>query len=157
MKPWYHTQDRINRLITEARLWLGTPFLTNGHSRGEAVDCHNLVYALHRATGAFPEFEIPRGRSGIAGQIQVRHMSGFFARKSFMICIEEGIPAPGDILTGMVRGVEAHMIIYLGEVDNQAETCITALKGGVRFVNLLDPTWADNRRAIWRIRHENDR
>lgn len=157
MKAWYSTQYRINRLITEARLWLGTPFLTNGHSRGEAVDCHNLVYALHRATGAFPEFEIPRGRSGIAGQIQVRRMSEFFAPKSFMVCIEDGEPMPGDILTGMVRGVEAHMIIYLGEVDAQPETCITALKGGVRFVNLLDPTWSEKRSAIWRIKHEDDR
>ena len=150
MKPWYNTEYRINRLITEARLWLGTPFMTNGKTRGEAVDCHNLIYALHRATRAWPAFEVPRGRSGIAGQIQVRRMSEFFAQKPFLACIENDDPIPGDILTGMVHGVEAHMIIYLGEVDGQSETCVTALRDGVRFVNLLDPTWAEKRSAIWR-------
>jgi hypothetical protein len=157
MSSWYHSPERIERLVTEARKWLGTPFMTNGKSCGEAVDCHNLVYALHRATGAWPEFEVPHGRSGIAGQIQVRRMSEFFAQKPFMALVEEGDPLPGDILTGIVRGVEAHMIVFLGTVDGQPQTCITALHGGVSFVNLLDPTWAERRNAIWRTLHEDER
>ena len=157
MRTWYDTPERQHRLIAHARLWLGTPFLTNGRTRGEAVDCHNLAYALHQDTGAHPAYRIPRGRSGIAGQMQVRRMSQFFNTIPFMRCIEDGIPLPGDILTGMVRGVEAHMIIYLGEVDGQSQTCITALRGGVTFISLQDPAWSARLYAIWRTKHEDDR
>lgn len=157
MSNWYQTQQRIEALVSEARRWRGTPFLTNGKTCGEAVDCHNLVYALHRATGAWPEFEVPRGRSGIAGQLQVRRMSDFFAAKPFMAMLDGGEPEPGDILTGMVKGVEEHMIVFLGTVDGQPETCVTAFSGGVRFVNLLDPSWSERRAAIWRTLHESQR
>lgn len=147
---WYHTEERVAALVAEARRWLGTPFLTNGKTCGEAVDCHNLTYALHRATGAWPAFEVPRGRSGIAGQMQVRRMSQFFVLLPFMrLCA--GDPLPGDVLTARWHGVEAHMVTYLGRVDGQEATCVTALRGGVRFVNMLDPSWGrDHLQGIWR-------
>ena len=135
---------------THARKWLGTPFRTNGRAIGKAADCHNLTYALHRATGAFPAFEIPRGQCGIAGQLQVRRMSDFFAQKEFMQEVS-GVK-PGDIVTGKTIGGEYHMATFLGDLPEMPQAIIAAqFRLGVTLASLANDEVADQVVAIWRI------
>lgn len=151
MTPFYSTDERIAALLAEAATWIGTPFKTNHRAKGRSVDCHNLLYALHRATEALPEFEIPRGRSGIAGQLQVRRMSDFFATRPEFADVTGQEPIIGDILTGKTIGGEYHMGMFLGTINNQPKTCISALHDGVKYVNLFDPTWSEPIIANWRV------
>lgn len=148
--PYYNSPERVEALVAEARSWIGTPFRTNGRAKGRAVDCHNLCYAIQRAVGAWPEFEVPRGQSGIAAQKQVRRMSQFFETRPESILVENGDPLPGDVVTGRTIGGEYHMGLYLGDVDDQGKTIIMAKFGGVVFVNLFDPTYLKKIVAIWR-------
>ncbi|MDP0498668.1 MAG: hypothetical protein Q7P63_01085 [Verrucomicrobiota bacterium JB022] len=151
---FYDTPERQAQLIAEARTWLHTPFRTNGSAKGKACDCHNLVYALHCATGAWGPFPIPRGQSGIAGMLQVRRMSSFFHTRPE--CREVELPdesfgilrlveslQPGDILTGETIGGEYHLATFLGTVDGQLGAIVsTTHRSGVAFFNLLDPSWS---------------
>ena len=153
MMHYYYTDERIEALTTEARSWLGTPFRTNGHAKGQCVDCHNLTYALHRATGAFPEFEVPRGMSGIAGQLQVRRMSNFFAEKPFMELVNElDAILPGDIVTGKTIGGEYHMGTCLGDLPEMPRAVIASqARFGVALGSLANDYLTHEIVSIWRI------
>lgn len=150
MTPYYNTPERIAALHAEALTWLGTPFRTNGRAKGKAVDCHNLCYAIQRHTGAWPEFEVPRGKSGIAGQLQVRRMSNFLETRPESVLVKDRQPLPGDIVTGNTVGGEYHMGLYLGTVNGQPHTVIMASPRGVTLSTLADPTLRHKIVAVWR-------
>jgi len=45
------------KLVEEAKAWIGTPFLHNGRSRSQGVDCMGLIYVIYKNLG----FDVPDG------------------------------------------------------------------------------------------------
>ena len=43
--------DDIQTMIDEARKWIGTPFVHQGRTKGQACDCLGLVIAVAKAAG----------------------------------------------------------------------------------------------------------
>lgn len=56
--PYYRLSERRQRLSTEARTWIGTPFRENSAIKGRqgGVDCRHFLHECHVATGACPRF-----------------------------------------------------------------------------------------------------
>lgn len=48
------TTDLAERIATEARTWLGTPWHHEGRVRGAGVDCGMLVLEVFKAVGVLP-------------------------------------------------------------------------------------------------------
>lgn len=40
------TDKQVNRLIKEARIWIGTPYAYGGHTRGKGTDCSGMIMEL---------------------------------------------------------------------------------------------------------------
>lgn len=167
MRPWYDTPERIKALKIAAAVWIGTPFMTNGRALREAVDCHNLTYAIHRETGALPPLDLPRGSGRVGDQKRVATMSKHLAKIPEFAAIDlktifpdAGEPefVPGDLVTFRTRTGEYHMGTWLGEVRGQQMTVIMASRhAGVTYINLFDPTYCERVVAVWRIRGEEER
>ena len=43
--------NKIQTMIDEAREWIGTPFVHQGRTKGQACDCLGLVIAVAKAAG----------------------------------------------------------------------------------------------------------
>lgn len=66
MIPFFNTRERIEKLIHEAYLWLGTPFCHHAHARGYGVDCVHLASEIYQACGIliddrFPDYTMDGG------------------------------------------------------------------------------------------------
>lgn len=57
MQPYFNSVEKILRLDTEARSWLGTPFAPHAMVKGAGVDCVHLVAGILLGIGAIHEFK----------------------------------------------------------------------------------------------------
>ena len=48
-----------DKIVAEARRWLGTPYRHQGHTLGVACDCVNLVHETMIAVGLVPRTQLP--------------------------------------------------------------------------------------------------
>ena len=123
----------MNPVVTEARLWLGTPYRHQGAVRGAGCDCLGLIRGIWRACcGVEPETVPPysrdwaeRGGDERLWRAALRHM-------------EPGRGGAGDVLLFRMRkgAVAKHLGIQSG-----AGAFIHAMSGQGVVESALTPAW----------------
>lgn len=155
-QPFYRTDARRVQFVTEARLWLGTPFAENCAVRGRqgGVDCVHLVQAVHRACGAIPELWLPRQPVE-----RVRHYGEHHAKSLILDWfgrsehsglvrrLDEGeATAIGDVAVLKIFQTEHHLALWCG-----SELIHVALQGGVMKHSTHDPKLPEIHRCTYRV------
>jgi cell wall-associated NlpC family hydrolase len=113
MIHFFSTRERIEKLIHEAYLWLGTPFCHHAHARGYGVDCVHLASEIYQACGLliddrFPDYTMDGGcRLNTSLLEQTIIEQGIFKRVD-NLDIGFGF-LPGDLLTFRTGRVSHHV------------------------------------------------
>jgi NlpC/P60 family putative phage cell wall peptidase len=99
-----------DRIIAEAREWVGTPFHWQASVKGVGCDCKGLVWGVARELG-LPEAETIYAKVADYGKrvpvkLLQEGMAAVFDR------VEE--PQPGDVLLLKLRNVPMHLAIVTG-------------------------------------------
>lgn len=135
------------RVVTEARRWLGTPYVHQASARGAGCDCLGLVRGVWRGVVGPEPFAMPAygpdwGEAG--GEEHILR----FARR----CMTEIPPysgMPGDMLVFRWR---AGMVAkHLGILTGEARMIHAWERGGVVEVALV-PSWSRRVAGVFRFR-----
>lgn len=114
-------------IVTEARKWLGTPFMHQARVKGVGVDCGQLVIAVGVALNRFdaPPREMMRyGRAP-----NPRHMRSII--ESMLAPCES--PEVGDVIwVGERKGLPMHLAIITDKGIIHADSHFGAVVGGGR-------------------------
>lgn len=125
MTPFYNTDTRRNKLLAEAASWLGTPFAENCAVKGEqgGVSCERYQLAVHAATGACPELQLPvlpvevvrrwhehHPESLVMQWLQHPEIRGRVRRVD-----ENGPKMIGDLAVMKVQHTEHHLALWAGD------------------------------------------
>lgn len=97
-KPVPSTQFETDRLISEARAWIGTPYVYGGHSR-MGTDCSGLVMELYKDVYGM---KLPRSSA---------------AQQEYCLPIKPDDLVAGDLVffaTGRDRSLVSHVGLYIG-------------------------------------------
>lgn len=120
--PFYRTEERQRALLDEVASWEGTPFSENCAVKGRqgGVSCERWQAALHAATGACPELDLP-----VFGVEEVRHWHehhkeslilhwlGLPEIRNLVRRVDEAdAPMIGDIVVMRVDKTEHHLGVW---------------------------------------------
>lgn len=103
------------RIATEAREWLGTPWFHNQSQKGIATDCVGLLAGVGREIGFLsPDFKLENYSRIPRNDFMIQFLDRYLERvesenKS------NGEPKIGDILAFRKMGVNTHVGIYIGD------------------------------------------
>ncbi|WP_221029893.1 hypothetical protein [Actomonas aquatica] len=143
-KPYYRTAERRERLLSEARSWVGTPFRENAAVKGPTggVECRHFQHECHVAAGACPRFhmdvmpvEVVRhwhehhAVSQILSWLNAPELRGLVMRVD-----EEDAPAIGDITIIETQRAAHHVGLWCGH-----EVLHVAIPAGVVSHSTHDP------------------
>lgn len=141
MKPFFDSQERIERLRFAGNLWHGTPFRKRARILHHGVDCANLAVAIY-CDGGFPidaiipHYHLDHGRHS-KESILVHWLSG--SKYFEEVKLSDGL-RPGDILCFMLEQSEHHCGIVMS--SNSFAHCVDKL--GTIFSRLDDSTYRIN-------------
>lgn len=148
MKPFFHNEQRILKLIYEAGTWVGTPWVANSHAKGHGVSCHNLPMEIYKACGflgeTFPRIVGDPTRSRHSAESEmVPFLDG---RREFQrINLDEEKPIAGDLLGIRIYSCVDHLAVCLGiefvQVLMHKKTCLDLI---------AVPPWSQRIEAVWR-------
>lgn len=132
---------RINRraeLETEARMWIGTPFIAHSQVRGAGVDCVHLAAAIYEAAGAlgrisFPAYSLDGGRHSPSSML----LMWLDASPNFQKVLDLRQLQAGDLLCFRSSRSEHHVGVLLdeGKIVHARE------RYGVEITGLDDPVY----------------
>jgi len=125
--------DERQRVIAEARKWLGTPWHHNARVLGAGVDCAQLLVAVYHAAGLIPDID-----AGEYAPDWALHRSEerFLAMVSkYAVPVDEGVP--GDVVMYRVGRAFSHGGIVVDErtiihaCRERREVCIDDVDAGL--------------------------
>ena len=101
-----------DRILSEARSWIGTPFTHQGRSKGLAVDCIGLIHMVAISLKLAPEELDPeyRGYKDIPDNGKLEKGLNQYMDKVRMSQIQ-----PGDVLLMTFTGDPQHVGFFTGE------------------------------------------
>lgn len=105
------------RIVEEARSWIGTPYLHQASVRGAGTDCLGLLRGVWRAVlGAEPETVPPYSPDWAEPS---RHEVLLEAARRWLVAKPVSAAAPGDVLLFRMRtaGIAKHLGIQTGVED----------------------------------------
>lgn len=151
MTPFFDTPEKILQLQTEARSWIGTPFMPNAAIKGHGVSCQKLAGAIYADCGFLPGFSAPEGPMNWSNANTRSLLAEFMARhESFALVKRKHFHAevqPGDMLGFKISGCIQHC----GIVTDSIGTFIHCYRvEGVLFSFLREPSYAQRLERIWR-------
>lgn len=127
-------------IITEARDWLGTPFIHQGRVKGVGVDCGGLLIGVARACGV----EVPEPPAysmspdpGVIGYLLAMYCTP--VRRTEL--------APADVLLFSFAGEPRHVGLATGNGVIHAWA-----KPGRVVEHRLDACWLNRLRGVYRLR-----
>ncbi len=150
-KYFFESPERIAQLQFHAGLWIGTPFMPHGSTRGGGVCCQRLVGSLYKELGFLPEaFEIPTGPMDWSHAQTKSLIADFMAGCAHFAEIASAGSngaRPGDMVGFTLGGCLHHCGIVIA-ADGQFIHC---LRGpGVLFSSLRDASYMSRLEKIWR-------
>lgn len=104
----------MNAIVTEARRWIGTPYVHQGSLCGAGSDCLGLIRGIYRATlGAEPEAVPPYApdwADTAGGEVLLKAAPRWLSR------LPDGPADPGNVLMFRMRdrGTVRHLGIFCG-------------------------------------------
>lgn len=154
MESYFNTKELRDALVYEALSWEGTPFMLNSRIKGRGVSCHNLAYGIWEH---FEElnFESPIGTGRAHDHKMLSQIVDFFKDKEQCYTFDPDVERlqTGDTIGFRTKSGQAHIGMYLGMVERQNHTIISALPNfGVSRSNLYDGTFADAVVAGFRLK-----
>ena len=109
MTPFFQEPSDWNRLIQEARRWIGTPFLHHAALRKRGVDCVNLWAEIYKAVGVSKSIILPDYSMGAGNALEDSQLESFITALGWMQEVSIEDPLPGDILTFRFGRVAHHV------------------------------------------------
>lgn len=94
MTPLRIAFERI-AVVSEARRWLGTPFINATGIHGVGVDCAQLMVRVYCDLGIVPPFATGTYTSGLAGLLRGEQ---FYRSIVERMCAPTPTPEPGDVV-----------------------------------------------------------
>ncbi len=129
--------EEVERLVAEARSWVGVPFLHQGRSR-DGVDCVGLVVAVCRALGLVaPDFE-----TGVYGRLPADDM---LRRRIAEHCAPLPAARAGALIVIRWTREASHVGLCLGEtMVHSYERMGRVIEHGYRgrWIRMTDSAWA---------------
>lgn len=145
MNAYYDDPVAAKCLISEAELWVGTPFAAHGALQGVGVDCIHLAKELYRRTGALPDIALPFYNTDHSRHHQTSSLipeieaTGRFA-------VVDGQPQTGDLLCFRFGAAPFHLGVAL-----HGDLFIHALASRAVIVSSLqDATWKKRLVRVYR-------
>jgi cell wall-associated NlpC family hydrolase len=153
MQPYFSSIEKILRLQTEARSWLGTPFAAKAMVKGAGADCIHLIAGIYLAVGAVKEFVPGDYTLDEGNHLKSSKVIGWFASHPDFV----PVAAPylvGDVVcfnlaavghhVGMVIGPEEFIHVYAQRgrfaiVSNLCESFYTRHIVGAYRLTIPDP------------------
>jgi len=133
-------------IVTEAREWLGTPFVWGQSAKGRGCDCKGLVQGVARELGLpeadtfYATFSSYRPDKPVPVSLLKEGMAAVFDQVSE--------PEPGDVLLLKYRGSAQHLGIYCGDTVIHAQGA--GFKTKVKETNFAALTKLCPVDSIWR-------
>jgi len=132
-------------IINEARGWIDTPFVHQGRTKGQAVDCAGLIIGVAEAIGAIGDFEdlanYPRSPDGTMRGVLNKHLD----RKLVMD------QKSGDVLFFAFARIPQHLAIL-----TDCNTIIHAYETSGRVVeHIYDDVWRRMVRGVYAFKVVN--
>lgn len=133
-----------DRVVKEARSWIGTPFHWQASQRGVGADCKGFIWGVARELGR-PEADSLYARIADYGP----RFDGALLKEGIAATFDEvkGEWRPGDILLCRFNGQPGHLAIYSGgdraihaQIASKAWVKETALRALFHFYP-LDSVW----------------
>jgi hypothetical protein len=92
------TQEQRNRIVKEAKTWIGTPYRGWSQVKGAGADCGQILHAIYSETGFIPK-DIPLPKDYRLDVAQHRASTGYVDIVStYMDEIPEGEAREGDVV-----------------------------------------------------------
>jgi cell wall-associated NlpC family hydrolase len=136
------------QLYTEAKRWLGTPWLPNSAEPGRGVSCHNLPRTILINLGALPQDFPPIVGVPQRGETVSRMIAYVDGCKEFKpVSLEEQLK-PGDLLGIRIYKCVDHLGLYLG--CNKFIHVLMHKHVSFDYVNI--PPWKQRIENAWRVR-----
>ncbi len=101
--------EERQRVIEEARTWLGTPYHTNAALRGIGVDCIRFIQRCYVESGVVPDFEIPL----YPAQWALHQKSELLLEGLLRYSHEVGAPGPADVAVFQIGHCWGHSSIVV--------------------------------------------
>lgn len=129
-------------VVAEAQSWIGTPYISNGATKGSGTDCAMLLIAVYSAVGLIPVFD-PRPYSP---QWHVHRNEEKYMEYVLRYAKEiDGPPLPGDLVMFKIAKLFAH-----GAIVTKWPYVIHALGNGAVVPEDLSKNTI-GKRALWTV------
>lgn len=108
------TNEMRSRIVSEARSWIGTPYISNAMIKGPGggTDCAMLLFAVYGSLGLIPGVADPRPYSP---QWHIHRTEEKYMEAVLKYAKQiDGPPLPGDLVMFRIGQVHAHGAIVVG-------------------------------------------
>jgi len=151
VQSWFNTEERIAKLQEVAASWIGTPFFSNGNTKGKGigsgVSCQKLCEGIYRECG-FIDVKTPAVQMSHA-QFSSKSLVDEFmqtCKTKFAILQRPLELLPGDLIAIRIKKISHHLGVMV-----TARRFIQAVEGpGVLYSELSDGTWGSRLQGAWR-------
>ncbi|MEI8032786.1 MAG: NlpC/P60 family protein [Chlorobiaceae bacterium] len=136
----------IERIITEAKSWLRTPYHHEGNIKGAGVDCAMILIEVYSAVGALDWFDPrPYPRQWMLHRSEERYLDGVIHYTD-----EVDVPEPGDMVLVRFGRTMSHSAIII-EGSRVIHACATC--GFVTWGDLTQPPFIGREMQFFRMRN----
>lgn len=148
--------DIRQRIVEEARSWIGTPFRHQQHLRGPqgGVDCVNFIAEVATAAGATGDVEFEKNyRLREDGTTMRRLLAEYL---DFVDSFDDA--RPGDVLAfhdGKERDAPRHVAI-LSQLEPYPKAVHASQEGGGVREHRIDLAFRKMLHSVWRVRGIDD-
>ena len=151
LEPIEFFDDVFSRstLLTETKIWLGTPFHPHGNKLQVGVDCVNFVAEVYKACAVFDDFDPPKYTMDGGSHLPKSQVHGWLENHPAFLKLpgkEVGDAKLGDLVCFTIGGVAHHVGIV-----QEAPLFAHVMRGySVQIHTLFDSTWGRRLEAIYR-------
>lgn len=144
------TDAQLDRLVTAAHSWEGTPFCAGAATKGRGVCCHRLVHEILVEAGWIPAVACPSGPPGWARSSNESLMEAWFGGPGAEWFVEVPVIArePGDVL-GCRFGRCVH---HLGLLLPEGAVAHAVDGSGACIIPSVPPQWGRRLVKVWRVK-----
>lgn len=106
------TAEQRERIVAEAKTWIGTPYRGWSCVKGCGTDCGQFIYGVYRALGLIPELDLPKDYSLQVSQHRASTEYIEIVDRHFRE-IPESEVLPGDLVVYKLGLAFAHAAIVI--------------------------------------------
>lgn len=146
------------QIVAEALSWVGTPFHPHGYAKGPSggCSCETCAVGIYRGAGLLPpDLIVPQGSLQWSRANKESLIEPFIDKELSRYFDKVGLthePEPGDLLGFQPGACVHHLGVFVGETS--FVHCLRIY--GVHTASLLDATWMQALKRVWRPRLSQD-